>query len=215
MDFLTEWPRDEDGGTEIVTFDLISLYTSIPHEFGFGAIDYFLTKYQKDLYPRFKKEFVLELENFILKNNALTFDSEFYLQTKGTATGTIFAPTYANLIMGYHQIKVYLLYYPPALRKIENSLFRFSDDCQILLKVNLIKPGHLLSIFIQINNNIQFTMEKSQTRLHSLDIMTNKSDTKIWMVIYSKPTYSKLYVPFMPNQPRHCLTNIPLSLAGV
>ena len=134
---------------------------------------------------------------------------------KGEQRVQFFAPTYANLIMGYHQIKIYVLYYPPELRKIENSLFRFSDDCQILLKVNLIKPGHLLSILNQINNNIQFTMEKNQTRLHSLDIMTNKSDTKIGMVIYSKPTYSKLYVLFMSNHPRHCLTNIPLSLAGV
>ena len=35
---------------------------------------------------------------------------------------------------------------------------------QILLKVNLIKPEHLLSILNQINNNIQFTMEESQTK---------------------------------------------------
>ena len=63
--------------TEIVVFDVISLYTSIPHEFGFEAIDYFLTKYQEDLHPRFRKEFVLESANLILKNNTLTFDSEF------------------------------------------------------------------------------------------------------------------------------------------
>ena len=61
----------------------------------------------------------------------------------------------------------------------------------MLLKVNLIKPDHLLSILNQINNNIQFTMEKSQTRLPFLDIMINKSGTKIWMDIYKKPTDSK------------------------
>ena len=83
------------------------MYTSISHEFGLEAIDYFLTKYQEDLHPRFRKEFVLESANFILKNITLTFDSEFYLQIKGTAMGTIFAPTIANLTMGYHEIKVY------------------------------------------------------------------------------------------------------------
>ena len=35
---------------------------------------------------------------------------------------------------------------------------------QILLKVNLIKPEHLLSILNQINNT-QLTMEKNQGRL--------------------------------------------------
>ena len=56
-------------------------------------------------------------------------------------------------------------------------------------------------------------MEKSQTRLPFLDIMINKSGTKIWMDIYNKPTDSKRYVPFTSNHPRHCLTNIPFSLA--
>ena len=98
----------------------------------------------------------------------ITFDFEFYLQLKGTAVGTIFAPTYANLTMGYHEIKVYSIIhqsYALASKYFENSWFIFLDDCQILLKVNLIKSDHLLSILNQINNNIQFTMEKSQTRL--------------------------------------------------
>ena len=136
-----------DQNTEIVTFDVISLYTSIPHEFGLEARDYFLTKYQENLYSRFRKEFVLESANFILKNNILTFDSEFYLQIKGTAMGTIFAPTYARLTMRYHEIKVYSIIsqsYALASKHFQNSWFRDLDACQILLKVNLIKPVHLL-----------------------------------------------------------------------
>ena len=96
-------PRDVDEDTEIVTFDVISLYASSPQDL--EAIDYFLTKYEGDLHTRFRKEFVLESVNFILKNNALTFDSEFNLQLKGTAMGTIFAPTFANLTMEYHETK--------------------------------------------------------------------------------------------------------------
>ena len=183
------------------------MYTSISHEFGLEAIDYFWTKYQEDLHPRFRKEFVLESANFILKNNTLTFDSEFYLQIKGTAMGTIFAPTIANLTMGYHEIKFYSIirqHCTLTSKHFENSWFRFLGDCQIILKVNLIKPEHLLSILNQINNNIQFTMEKSQIRLPFLDIMINKSGTKIWMDIYNKPTESKEYVPFMSSHPRHC-----------
>ena len=83
----------------------------------------------------------------------------------------------------------------------------------MLLKVNLIKPNHLLSILNQLNNNIQSTKEKSQTRLPFLDIMINKSGTKIWMDIYNKATNSKRYVPFTSNHPRHCLINTPFSLA--
>ena len=77
-----------------------------------------------DLHPRFKKEFALELANFILKNNTLTFDSEFCLQITATAMGTIFAPTYVNLTMGYHEIKVYSIIhqsYALASMYFENS----------------------------------------------------------------------------------------------
>ena len=150
--------------------------TSIPHEFGLEAIDYFLTKYKEDLYSRFRKEFALESANFILKNNMLTFDSKFCLHIKGTAMGTIFTPTYANLTMGYHQIQVYSTIcqsYNLASKHFENSWFRYLHNCQILLKVNLIKLNQLLSILNQINNNIQFIMEKSQTRLPFLDIIIN------------------------------------------
>ena len=56
-------------------------------------------------------------------------------------------------------------------------------------------------------------MEKSQTRLPFLDVMINKSGTKIWINIYNKPTDSKRYVPFTSHHLQHCLANIPFSLA--
>ena len=128
LDFLSKCSRDVDENTEIVTFGVISSYISIPHEFGLEAIDYFLTKYGEGLHPRFRKEFVLESANFILKNNTLTFDSEFYLKIKRTVMGTVFAPTYANLTMGYHEIKVYSSIsqsYNLASKHFQNSWFRY------------------------------------------------------------------------------------------
>ena len=52
--------------TKIVTSDVISLYTSIPHEYSL-ELWIFLTKYQEDLHPKFKKKFDLESANFIIK----------------------------------------------------------------------------------------------------------------------------------------------------
>ena len=58
LDFLIKCQGNVDEDTEIVTFDVISLYTSIFHEFGLEALDYFLTTYQEDLDSRLTKEFV-------------------------------------------------------------------------------------------------------------------------------------------------------------
>ena len=101
MNVLIKCPRDVDEGTKVVTFEVLSLYANNPCEFGLEALDYFLTTYQEDLNPRFKKELALELANFTVKGNTLTFDSEFYLQIKQAANDTVFAPTYANLNMRY------------------------------------------------------------------------------------------------------------------
>ena len=96
--------------------------------------------------------------------------------------GTNLASTYVNLTMGYHEMKVYSVIYQShasASEHFESSWYRFSDNCQILLKFNLIKPDHLLSLLNQINNNIQLTVEKGQTRLPFLDV-----SGKLWKELH-------------------------------
>ena len=56
-------------------------------------------------------------------------------------------------------------------------------------------------------------MKTSDIQLPFLDVMINKEGKKVFMDIYSKPTDSKRYVSFKSNHPKHCLKNIPFSLA--
>ena len=145
--------RAVDEDTKIVTLNVISLYTSTPHE----AIYYFWLSIRRTNIQDLKKEFVLESPNFILKTN--TFDYKFYLHITGTAMSTIFAPTYMNLTMRYQEIKICCIIrhcHSLASKYFENSWFRFLDECQISLKVNLIKQDHLRSIlkrFKQLKNH--------------------------------------------------------------
>ena len=124
---------------------------------------------------------------------------------------TVFAPTYANLSMGYHEIKLYNLIelnYSVDMRQyfVENRK-RFLDDCKILLKTDPIKPDDLLTILNSVNNNIQFSMKLNDNKLPFLDIFITKSGKKIWMNI------SKRYVSYLSNHPKPCLKNIPFCLA--
>ena len=43
---------------------------------------------------------------FIFQNSNMKFDNEFFNEIKGTATGTIFAPTYGALSVRYSEIKL-------------------------------------------------------------------------------------------------------------
>ena len=62
----------------------------------------------------------------------------FVLQLKGMAMDTVFAPTYANFTMTYHEIHVYFIiintYNLVVCKFFEENWFQFSDDCEILLK---------------------------------------------------------------------------------
>ena len=181
------------------------------------AVRYFLLKYKEDIHSRFNIPFILESIDFILKNNTCVFDNEYFLQLQGTAMGTVFAPTYVNLSMGYHEIRLYDLIelnHNLDIRQysVENWK-RFLGDCEILLKTDLIQPDDLLRILNSVNNNIQFLMELNDNKLPLLDILITKSGKKIWMNIYSNPTNSKRYVFYFSNHPESCLKNIPFCLA--
>ena len=69
--------------------------------------------------------------------------------------GTVFAPTYANLTMAYHKIQVYFIIDSLVVSKFfKENWFRFLDDCEILLNTKLIKHNDLLTIFNQLNPNL-------------------------------------------------------------
>ena len=85
--------------TVLVTFDVCSLFTNIPHKSGLRAIDFFFSYYRQSLNPRFTTQFILETAGFILSNNSIAFDEMFYLQIQGTTMGTI-CPDIRYIISG-------------------------------------------------------------------------------------------------------------------
>ena len=107
LDFLAKCSRENKWDTILTTFDVVGLYSNIPHEYGLEAIEYWLDKFPESLHPRFPKEFVLESVKFILENNNLNFDNEYFNQIKGMAVGTIFAPTHANLTIEFFELTFY------------------------------------------------------------------------------------------------------------
>ena len=108
LDFLAKCSRGNKWDTILRIFDVVGLYSHISREYGPEATEYWLDKFPESLHRRFPKEFVLESFKFILENNNLNFDNEYFnLEIKGTAMCTIFVPTYANLTMGFLALTFY------------------------------------------------------------------------------------------------------------
>ncbi|CAC5384721.1 unnamed protein product [Mytilus coruscus] len=98
---LNHLPTTVSKDSIMVSFDVVNLYTTIPHEYGLKFIEFWLEKFPSEVPDRIEKKFIIEEIKFILQNNYFNFNGESNRQISGTAMGTKVVPTYANLVMAY------------------------------------------------------------------------------------------------------------------
>ena len=80
--------------------DVKSLYTNIPNAEGICALKRSSGQYTKKKLPT---KVIVTFPSLILTLNYFTFNSKFYLRTRGCAMGTICAPIYTNIFMEHFE----------------------------------------------------------------------------------------------------------------
>ncbi|XP_062610424.1 uncharacterized protein LOC134272191 [Saccostrea cucullata] len=217
MDFLNYIPQNVDPNTILVSFDVTSLYTNIPHTLGLEAVSYWIDKHPDIINERFPKEFILEGLKIVLENNHFHFNNEFYIQIKGTAMGTKVAPSYATLVMGYLEDQLYgkipELFDVDFANYIKNNWKRYLDDCFIFWTRSEEDLTQFHSLLNNLHDSIQFTIEKSRKELPFLDLLIIKNGSCITTDLYCKPTDTHQYLDFRSCHPSHTKRNIPFNLA--
>ncbi|XP_076348041.1 uncharacterized protein LOC143245566 [Tachypleus tridentatus] len=98
--------------------DVSSLYTNIPHDKGLET-----PKSALNLSNPSESQTIIDLASLVLTLNDFEFNNEHYIQFNSTIMGTIMAPNYANIFMGY--IKNQLLQLSPVKSHIWK---RYIDD---------------------------------------------------------------------------------------
>lgn len=193
----------------LVSVDVSSLYTNIPHKDGIAACAQAL---QADIDPdplRPPTEILVEMLNIVLKNNVIEFNNEFFLQLQGTAMGTKMAPAYANLFMGSIE---------DTLQNIDrdhiNTWKRFIDDIFVIWTGSQAQLTTFITQINQVHETIKFTYEQSNTELTFLDVTVYKGpnfeETGILDVkTHIKPTNKQLYVHNTSYHPKCTKTAIP------
>ncbi|XP_053383797.1 uncharacterized protein LOC128550001 [Mercenaria mercenaria] len=98
-DFITKLKQHKlsNHKTFLVTLDVNSLYTNIPHTEGIEACKYFLEN--SNYNGRLSVDSVCKLIQTVLENNFFKFNNDNYLQKTGTAMGSPMAPSFASLFM--------------------------------------------------------------------------------------------------------------------
>ena len=128
-EFINKLPHTVPIETIMTTFNVISIYTNIPHNLGS------LMVYPDSIPSRFSRPFVLEGIRLILNNNTIFFDDKLLLQKKGTAMGTEMVPSFPTLVLGYLEKQMYQKAVTEFGKEmdsyVESHWFRNLDDCCI------------------------------------------------------------------------------------
>ena len=194
--------------TILATWDVKSLYTSIPTEGGVSAC-------RKKLEASGKSSVVINVItkfiNLILRYNIFRFANGFFLQKVGTAMGTRMAPNYANLFMGDLEEEI-LENYP--LKPL--VWYRYIDDIFFIWT----HGREELDKFLQYANNNRHGMvfettddSVSNVQVPFLDVLVILKDGTLHTDLYTKPTDKFQYLNFKSCHPLHQKSNLPYALA--
>lgn len=227
--FLRLLPATLDyNATTLYSVDISSLYTSITHDLGVEAIQYWINKHRNLIPSRFNNDFIIHSLLFVLKNNNFTFDDVYYHQNNGTAMGTKLAPPYACLVVGFlEETKLFpkILpnhFIPEQCRWIEENFKRYMDDgfAALLKSINITT---LLKCLNSLHPNITFTEEKAiftiidkqkTQMLNFLDVnVLLRENNQLETDVYYKTTNSHDYLNYDSSHPEHIKRNIPYNLA--
>ena len=189
--------------TLLVTLDVSSLYTNIPHDETILAVKE--TMKSKNLNPNLIK-WISKLLSHVLTKNAFQFNEEIYLQTRGTAMGTIVAPASANLFMNKLETKA-LHDYPlkPLIWK------RFIDDIFCIWTHGEKELIKFFTYLNQLHQTIKFTYEYSAEHITFLDTTVHYLNKELYTDLFCKKTDLHGYLHYHSAHPDKCKTSSPYS----
>jgi hypothetical protein len=163
-------------------------------------------------WPLTKINFILALAGWVLNNSFVIFDNQTYKQTKGTAMGTPFAVTYAQIFVHQHE-KVALAKFFVRFQHHPKLLKRLIDD--FLAIVRSIEEANFLKECLN-HSGIIITGGHSPISVDFLDITIYKgphmlSHGILDTTLYQKPMNTYAFITFTSYHQPHVFTNFIVS----
>lgn len=189
----------------LVTFDVESLYPSIPTQEGLHALRDMVEHSTADFFTPEDVDFIVSAAELVLKWHFLQFDGSFYRQIRGTAMGSNFAVVYACLFLCHLEQEVFRRFPAP-----EIQLFRrFIDDGCMVWNGSRERLVQFLDCYQSIYpEHIRITSCISSSSINILDLVLFKGDDfhtsgKLSTRCFQKPLNAYQYIPFTSWHPKH------------
>ena len=151
----------------LVTMDVNSLYTNIPHTEGIQTVKEHIKKYGPTTLhfdTSLNTQIIHTFLELILTTNTFQFLNQHLRQIFGTAMGTRCADSYANIYMHKRDTEIINL-----LKHLIKHYKRFIDDIFFIFfgtTQELLQYHHTIN---QLHPTIKYSLEHSPTEIHFLD----------------------------------------------
>ena len=198
-----------DDNEVMVSFDVKSLFTSVPTEDAKAAITDLLES-DGNLEDRtgLTSTTVLELLKLCLLGTSFKFRETHYELTDGLAMGSPSSPVIANLFMARLEKKAFDSFATPP-----KVWFRFVDDVFAIVRRAVVQA--LLHHLNQQHPSITFTMElEAEGKLPFLDLSVHRQDGALRTDVYRKPTHTGRYLSYTSNHPDSAKRSLVQSIFG-
>ena len=202
-------------GTLLVTMDVASLYTNIPHDEGIAFVAEF---YEETLdhwhsfypgLPPIPTGDLIILMQFILNNCTFQFSDQFFRQKFGTTMGARFSVKFANIYMH--------MWFTKYLSTYDDICFdfigRLIDDVFTIWPYGKERFDKLLTFLNGCHPSIKFEADCSTTEVHFLDTVITIVGDRLHTRVYTKPTDKKQFLFYSSCHPLHVRNAIPYSQA--
>ena len=164
----------------LVIADVLGLYPSIPHKADLETLRKRLNEREKSEIPT---EDIVQMAEFLLKNNFFEFNGEIKRQKSGTVIGTKFAPPYACIFMD--EVETESL----KSQELQTFLwFRYIDGVFFIWSHGKQELDSFTNELNKFHPNLSFTYETSEERVNFLDLKVSLRNGAISRDIYLKPT---------------------------
>ena len=207
-DFITKLKQFQVTSEKayLVTLDVSSLYTNIPHEDGIEACRYFLENNGHS--GSLSVDNVCALIELVLQNNYFKFSDISYRQKMGTAMSSSMAPAYASLFMGKFEMD-----FMKICSEKQTLWLRFLDDIFMVWTHSLDKLHEFIKCLNNFHPYIKFTYDISETKASFLDMDVSLQSNQISTSVHVKSTNIHQYVEYSSCHPRACKNGILYSQA--
>ena len=184
------------------TFDVVSQYPNIPHDFGLCAHKDF--RLDRSV-PAIVFNGIHNMTELVLKRNVFEFKSECFLQTSGTAIDTKMAPAYANIVMSIFERKLLTgSCNKPLVR------FRYIDDIFAIWTYGEEKFNDFMHYINSIHSSFQFTCNYCKECNQFLDVSVSVDNScNNTIDLYVKPTDTQQYLMATSCHHNHIKRSIP------